>query len=124
MGCYWCRKLPMRAFFGRRADEVEEILNTVNDHDGQWWPFIFLRPGQDERMTSARVAALSLLLGFFFGMLANVAVALTASPVHRPHVLVFPTCTTLGFFAIFRATFAYSWNRRAARLRARSRAVR
>ena len=110
----------MRTFFRRRADELENILNTVSDQDGQWWPFVFLRPEQRERMTSSRVAALSLLLGFFFGMLANVVVALTANAAHRPHVLVFPLFTALGFFALFRATFAYSWNRRAARLRARS----
>jgi hypothetical protein len=109
----------MRSFFRQRADELEDVLNTVNDHDGQWWPFVFLRPGQQERMTSLRVAALSLLLGTFFGMLANVVVALTATAAHRPHVIVFPLATALGFFAIFRATFAYSWNRRAARLRAR-----
>jgi len=112
----------MRSSLRERADEIESILNTVSDQDGQWWPFVFLRPSQDERMTSLRVAALSLLLGLFFGMLANLAVAFTASaPAHRPHVLVFPVCTALGFFAIFRATFAYSWNRRAARLRTRSR---
>jgi len=111
----------MRAFFRHRADELEQILNTVNDHDGQWWPFVFLRPEQQERMTSFRVAALSLLLGCFFGMLANVVVALSASPAHRPHVVVFPLLTALGFFALFRITFAYSWNRRAARLRERVR---
>ena len=110
----------MQQFFARRADELEEILNTVNDHDGQWWPFVFLRPEPEERMTSIRVAALSLLLGFFFGMLANVAVALTAMPSMQPHVLVFPLFTALGFFALFRTTFAYSWNRRAERLRALS----
>ncbi|HEX6272541.1 MAG TPA: hypothetical protein VFZ53_05860 [Polyangiaceae bacterium] len=111
----------MHAFLRNRADELEQILNTVNDHDGQWWPFVFLRPEQEERMTSLRVAALSLLLGMFFGMLANVVVALTSSPlVPRPHVLLFPLATALGFFVIFRVTFAYSWNRRAARLRARS----
>jgi hypothetical protein len=111
----------MRSFVQRRADELEAILNTVNDHDSQWWPFVFLRPEQGERMTSLRVLALSLLLGTFFGMLANVAVALTGGPLPRPHVLVFPVSTAFGFFAIFRATFAYSWNRRAARLRAHSR---
>jgi hypothetical protein len=110
----------MQPFFRRRADELEDILNTVSDQDAQWWPFVFLRPEREERMNSRRVAALSLLLGTFFGMLANLAVALTANPVHRPNVLVFPVCTALGFFAIFRATFAYSWNRRAARLRLRS----
>jgi hypothetical protein len=114
----------MRSFIRQRADELEDILNTVNDHDGQWWPFVFLRPSQNEPMSSLRVATLSLLLGAFFGMLANLAVALTAMPAHRPHVIVFPLCTALGFFALFRVTFALSWNRRAARLRMRSRSRR
>lgn len=110
----------MGTFLRQRLDELEDLLNTVNDHDGQWWPFVFLRPEQGERMSSRRVAVLSLLLGTFFGMLANLAIALSAEPAHRPHLLVFPVCTALGFFAIFSATFAASWNRRAARIRARS----
>ena len=103
-----------------RADEIEGMLNWVNDQDRQWWPFVFLRPEPNERMSSLRVAALSFLHGIFFGMLANVAVVLTSSPSVRPNGFLFPVVTTLGFFLFFRATFAYSWNRRAERLRAKS----
>ncbi|HVR20214.1 MAG TPA: hypothetical protein VMS65_10975, partial [Polyangiaceae bacterium] len=113
-------QLPMRAFLQNRADEIEGMLNWVNDQDRQWWPFVFLRPEPQARMSSRRVAALSCLHGIFFGMLANVAVALTTNPSLRPSPFLFPFVTTLGFFAFFRATFAYSWNRRAERLRAKS----
>ena len=112
---------PMRTFFRERADELEGMLNWVSDQDRQWWPFVFLRPDPAARMSSLRVAALSLLLGSFFGMLANVVLAaMPPMAVPRPPGFVFPLCTTLGFFVFFRATFAYSWNRRAARLGGKS----
>jgi hypothetical protein len=111
----------MRIFLRERADELEQLLNWVNDQDGQWWPFVFLRPDPTKRMGSLRVAALSTLFGVFFGVLANVVlVATTNASTARPNGLVFPMFTTLGFFVVYRATFAYSWNRRAARLAAES----
>jgi hypothetical protein len=107
----------MRELLRDRADELEQMLNWVSDQDRQWWPFVFLRPEPQKRMSSLRVGAFSLLLGVFFGMLANIAVALTASPfATRPDPAVFPLGTALAFFVFFRLTFAYSWNRRAARL--------
>ena len=58
----------MKVFLRERADELEQMLNWVSDQDQQWWPFAFLRPEPWQRMSSLRVAALSLLLGvFFFG---------------------------------------------------------
>lgn len=106
-----------------RWDELEAMLNWVNDQDRQWWPFLFLRPAQHERLGSRRVAAVSVLLGSFFGMLANVAIALTsprAVPDLRvlalPEWLTLPLATSVLFFVFFRVTFAASWNRRARRL--------
>ena len=111
----------MRAFFRERADELEQLLNWVNDQDGQWWPFVFLRPPPSEKMGSLRVASLSLLLGVFFGVLANIVLVATTSPsAIRPNPLVFPVFTTVGFFFVYRTTFAFSWNRRAARLSEKS----
>ena len=107
----------MRAFIRDRADELEWMCNWVSDQDGQWWPFLFLRPEPGQRMSSWRVAALALVLGTFFGMLANAVVLMTApNAAWRLNVLTFPFWTSAGFFVIYRATFAYFWNRRAARL--------
>ena len=106
-----------------RFDHVEEMLYWVTDQDVQWWPFLFLRPAQDERLGTRRVAAVSALLGLFFGMLTNLVVVLTysrraleLSVLSLPPWLTLPLATTVLFFAFFRLTFAAAWNRRARRL--------
>jgi hypothetical protein len=106
-----------------RFDHVEAMLNWVSDQDLQWWPFLFLRPAQDERLGTRRVAAVSALFGLFFGMLTNVVIVLTNSRAAAglsvfalPAWLTLPIATSVLFFAFFRLTFAASWNRRARRL--------
>jgi hypothetical protein len=106
-----------------RFDQVEAMLNWVSDQDLQWWPFLFLRPAQNERIGTRRVAAVSVLFGMFFGMLTNVVLVLTnsraaseLSVLALPAWLTLPLATSVLFFAFFRVTFAASWNRRARRL--------
>jgi hypothetical protein len=105
----------MRSFFQARADELEWMLNWVSDQDTQWWPFLFLRPEAHELMSTPRVAALAALLGVFCGMLANFALIWSGRAAEL-HVATLPLCASVGFFLFYRATFAYSWNRRARRL--------
>jgi H+/Cl- antiporter ClcA len=96
-------------------DPFENALNFMSDMDATWWPFGFLRPEQHEKMSNLRVLALAVLYGVFAGMLGNVALKL-AHEAHRVHsVLTFPLWTTLGFFMLYRFTFALAWNRRAER---------
>jgi hypothetical protein len=97
-------------------DELERALNSVNDTDIEWGPFLFLRPERHERMTSLRVGTLAVLYGVLAGLAVNVVVRLTGEHAAALHPALFPVLTTLGFFAFFRGTFAASWNRRAARL--------
>jgi hypothetical protein len=106
-----------------RFDHLEAMLNWVSDQDAQWWPFLFLRPAQHERLGTRRVVAVSMLLGVFFGMLVNVVVAWTSpggpsklGVLAFPPWLTLPIATSVLFFAFFRVTFAVSWNRRARRL--------
>jgi hypothetical protein len=106
-----------------RFDHLEAMLNWVSDQDLQWWPFLFLRPPQNERLGTRRVAAVSALFGLFFGMLTNVALVLAnpragseLSVFALPAWLTLPVATSVLFFAFFRVTFAASWNRRARRL--------
>ena len=103
---------------------MEESLNWVSDQDHQWWPFLFLRPAPHESMSSLRVAGVSVLVGSFAGMLANVAIVLTSpgstsrlSLFALPAWLTLPLATFVLFFLFFRTTFAASWNRRARRLK-------
>jgi len=97
-------------------DELEQYVNHVNDTDREWGPFLFLRPSREERMTSLRVAKLAALYGVLAGLFVNVIVRLTGEHAESLSPLLFPLATTLGFFAIYRFTFAACWNRRAERL--------
>jgi hypothetical protein len=97
-------------------DELERWLNHVNDTDHGWWPFLFMRPEPDERITTARVAALAALYGLLPGFFVNAVVRITGEHADSLHPLFFPLAVTLAFFAVFRFTFAASWNRRAARM--------
>ena len=68
-------------------------------------------------MTSRRVALLSALYGVFSGLFMNVMLAVSGAAHVGGGVSfwTFPVCTTLGFFVIYRLTFAYAWNCRAER---------
>src|SRR5262245_40361023 len=93
----------------------EDAINELSDKDSGWWPFLFLRPTQAERMNSARVLLFAVLYGLPVALLGNIAMKVTHE---RPelHPLVFPVAVILGFFALYRWTFAWCWNRRAERL--------
>jgi hypothetical protein len=95
-----------------RFDHVEAMLNWVSDQDLQWWPFLFLRPAQNERFGTRRVAAVSNIVM----VLMNSRAASELGVLALPPWLTLPLATSVLFFAFFRVTFAASWNRRARRL--------
>jgi hypothetical protein len=99
-----------------RLDELEEITNTVNDSNGQWWPFVFLRPRPDQRLTTLRVALLALLYGGFVGTLGNLLLLLLGK---RMHPAALPVAAIAGCFVLYRFIFALCWNRRATRMQRR-----
>jgi hypothetical protein len=67
-------------------------------------------------MSSLRVAALAALYGVLSGLFVNVVLALSGHATSSFSPFLFPVGATLGFFLIYRFTFAYFWNRRAERL--------
>jgi hypothetical protein len=100
------------------GDGLEQFANYLNDMDREWWPFLFLRPEPHERMSSLRVAALAALYGVLAGLFVNVVLVASGHRADSFNPLLFPVGATLGFFVVYRFTFAYFWNRRAARLSA------
>jgi hypothetical protein len=100
---------------------MEDVANWISDMDRSWWPFGFLRPVPDARISSFRVALIAMLYGVFAGMLASALVAVSLGTTGHS-VVALPALTTVGFFVVYRLTFAYFWNRRAERLAAGERA--
>jgi hypothetical protein len=97
-------------------DGLEQFANYLSDMDREWWPFLFLRPQQHERMGSRRVAILAALYGVLAGLFVNVVLVLSGYRADSFNPLLFPVGATVGFFLVYRFTFAYFWNRRAERL--------
>jgi len=97
-------------------DELEAMGNWASDQDAQWWPFGFLRPEPHQWMSNRRVLALAVLYGSLAGSIMNVLARLTGTTQGiAPWAL--PAAGVIGFFVFYRATFAFCWNRRAARIR-------
>jgi hypothetical protein len=97
---------------------VEELANHVSDMDLSWSPFLFLRPEQHERLTSGRCFVLAALYGTMGGAAidAYMAFAARTTGATLPSPLLFPLALVLGFFVVYRLTFAVAWNMRADRL--------
>lgn len=96
--------------------DAEGVFNHVTDSERQWWPFGFLRPEQQEPLSTLRVALLALLQGV---PLAFLLVAIDARARHAatgPRLFEFLCIVCAAVFATNRFTLAYFWNRRAERL--------
>lgn len=106
----------MKRTADERLAQLEVVFARIQDSDSEWWPFAFLRPQPHERLGTARCLVLSLLHGIPVALILAVAGRVAGDPVDTTHLLWFPLSVSLVYFAVFRATFAYFWNRRAARL--------
>jgi hypothetical protein len=94
---------------------LDDFINRLNDQDWGWWPFVRLRPPKHERITTGRLAVMSLVYGFVIGAVAIVLLARLgrASWSDSPRVVI---ASMLLFFGGWGAIFRPSWNRRAKRL--------
>ncbi|HEX3774392.1 MAG TPA: hypothetical protein VHV51_08005 [Polyangiaceae bacterium] len=103
--------------------DLDDFFTRFVDTDEHWGPLLFLRPRVNQSLSSARVLALSVLLGVAFGLLGSILLALVARAADRPaiDVRVFPLTLTALYFVLCRATFVPAWNRRAQKLARRDR---
>ena len=98
-----------------RRHRGDERLNHFSDSDEMWGPLLFLRPAERQVMSPARVLLITGLLGAFYGMLANVVLALLArtGPVGKPSPLMMPALLTAMYFVCAQLSIVGAWNRRA-----------
>lgn len=104
--------IPPDASLSRASRSLEDVLNAVSDQDWAWWPFLDLRPDTHEPLTTRRVAQMSVCFGPFMALLL-LPLTFGALTVLQSAAVV--AVSIVATFAIYRATFAVAWNRRAAR---------
>ncbi|HEX5102138.1 MAG TPA: hypothetical protein VFV94_21660 [Polyangiaceae bacterium] len=98
--------------------ENDRVFTDYCDCKTNWGPLAFFRPAPHERLGIRRTLAMSVLLGFLFGVPGSVFLNLVGRLVHRPYhsLLGMPLALSVAYFAIAWLTFAPAWNRRALRL--------
>ena len=102
-------------------DTIENFMNALTDMDLTWYPFLFLRPEQNEKMTPALVARMSVFFGVTYGILLYLLWVFLRHPFSWVAAAGFCTIMIVAFFILYLPTFAYFWNRRASPLQQESR---
>lgn len=92
-------------------------MNQLTDMDSGWWPFLRLRPPKTERLTTQRVALMSIAYGSFYASILALFFLWKGRLVVSRLPLLFG-CFIVFFFLAYRFTFAIAWNMRAKRLAA------
>jgi len=101
-------------------DHLEEAINEVTDKDRSWWPFLWLRPEKHVALSLPRLFVISLLYGLPLGALSALLVTL-AEPRARANAAPLLALFPLAFFFFATVVIGPMWNRRAERLRRRTR---
>jgi len=104
-------KRPFLQFF-------ETHTNDLSDSDAEWWPFLSLRCAPHQRMTVVRTLVLAVAYAAPAALLAVVLGTVLGEPIEPSQLFVFLPASILGVFLMLQVGVAYSWNRRAVRLRA------
>ncbi|HEV8548167.1 MAG TPA: hypothetical protein VGQ57_04045 [Polyangiaceae bacterium] len=96
----------------------DRLFTDYCDSTTNWGPLLFFRPSQHERMGVGRTVAMSVLLGFLFGVPGSIFLSFIGRLLHRPAASLFalPLALSAVYFAAAWLTFVPAWNRRALRL--------
>lgn len=101
------------------VDNLEKTVNEITDKDWNWWPFLWLRPVQESRMSLRRLSLVAVL----YGLPISLAVGLLARRLNAAPPSALPLLLA-GFpmllLFVGSVLVAPMWNRRAERLRGSS----
>ena len=97
-------------------EKILDLANSFTDRDRNWWPILFLRPAQNEKMTNALVGKLALFYGLSGGISLYLFLLFLGRLSGLLELLVLSIVFVAGVFILYRVTFAVCWNYRAERL--------
>ena len=99
--------------------EIEDFMNWLSDMDWAWWPVVSLRPQKDREIDNRVLLRISPIFGSAAGILAFTWLVVIARllPFTSIGLLTHVLIGCVGFFVVYKISFASFWNRRARRLR-------
>jgi hypothetical protein len=103
--------------FAAVLDQLEAIVNDLSDKDWSWWPFLWLRPAREARLSRRRLVTMAVLYGLPLSLAFCLALR-SAVPAARMDDGAWLTmlCVPFAFLLHLAVVVGPMWNRRAARL--------
>ncbi|MDQ3007596.1 MAG: hypothetical protein M3R47_19720 [Chloroflexota bacterium] len=92
-------------------------MNKLTDMESGWFPVLFLRPSKDEDIDNVVLLKLSLVFGSAIGVIFLWLEFTRDGGIGLGSVVFSAFSGWVIFFALYKFSFAYFWNRRARRLR-------
>ncbi len=86
---------------------------SLQDQDIEWWPFQFLKPSPEERLSQRRVALLSVLHTLPITLLFAIVSRLDGEQID---LFAFSAAVCVGAHVVLWGAVAVPWNNRALRL--------
>lgn len=103
----------------RAMQSVENAINRLSDFDAGWWPLLRLRPAKDQLMDTMQLVKIVGAAGALVGVpLVGIAAVLQHPYLPWLDLATYLGLACVGFFVVYKFTFALAWNRRARRLQA------
>ena len=99
-------------------EKIVDLANSFTDRDRNWWPLLFLRPDQNEKMTNALVGKLAIFYGLTGGISLYFLLKFLGKLSGLLDMVILSIVFVVGVFVFYRVTFAVCWNYRAERLQA------
>lgn len=103
--------------FDAVLDQLESTVNDLSDRDWTWWPFLWLRPAKDSRLSRRRLGAMAILYGLPLSLMLCLALRATVPAARAEDGASFAIAAVPFAFLLHVAlVVGPMWNRRAARL--------
>ena len=98
--------------------QLEGFMNGLTDMDWGWWPVVSLRPPKDKDIDNKVLLQISPVFGSMLGLILFLLREVRhRAPFSIIALVLYLMFGIVAFFILYKATFAYFWNRRARRLR-------
>jgi len=94
---------------------IESFHNGLADKNFIWFPFVFLRPKKEERITFILTLKLTIYFGTYTFCFYLIRIMLFDDQLSLTKSLEFLSKTYILFFFHFNLITAFFWNKRAAR---------
>jgi hypothetical protein len=100
--------------------KLEDFVNSFTDQNWGWWPVVSLRPPKDRDIDNLTLLKMTCFFGPATGAVMLLFRVRSLEGLALQRIALHLVLGCVAFFILYKFSFAFFWNRRARRLRAKA----